>query len=434
MQKLEDIKKRTEWFLDARFGMFIHFGLYAIPARGEWVRNREKTTLEDYQKYFDHFNPVDFDAREWVKIAKDAGMKYIVLTAKHHDGFCLFDSQYTEYKSTNTPFARDLIREFLEAARAEDIKVGLYYSLLDWQHEDYPKYEDWHHPMRGVETFKDEKIDFDNYLDYMHKQVEELMRDYGKIDIIWFDFSYDKMSGETWHASKFIEMVRSYQPNIIINNRLEGSGEGFGSIVSDNISDYAGDFVSPEQALPFEGIRNINGELLPWELCLTMNYNWGYSANDLTYKNSKQLIRKLVECVSKGGNMLLNVGPDARGKFPAESVKILREMGEWMKLNSESIHNCGMANLDKPEWGYYTKSEHYLYAHVFDQSIGPLPLIGLEKDEIEFVDKLADFSEINISESWTIKEYDEIFVDIPENLCSRDVNSDMDTVLRIKLK
>ena len=215
-----------------RFGMFIHWGLYAIPARGEWVMSNEKMSVQQYKKYFDEFNPTDFDAKRWASVCRQAGMKYAVLTAKHHDGFCLFDSKLTEYKSTNTRFGRDIVREFLEAFRAEGIAVGLYFSLLDWSHPDFPKYADRHHPMRGREEYCGEQIDFDNYLNFMHGQVKELVTGYGKLDLLWFDFSYDDMAGEKWRASDLISMVRKYQPDVCIDNRLEGSGEKYGSIAS----------------------------------------------------------------------------------------------------------------------------------------------------------------------------------------------------------
>lgn len=215
-----------------RFGMFIHWGLYAIPARGEWVMSNEKMSVQQYKKYFDEFNPTDFDAKRWASVCRQAGMKYAVLTAKHHDGFCLFDSKLTEYKSTNTRFGRDIVREFLEAFRAEGIAVGLYFSLLDWSHPDFPKYADRHHPMRGREEYCGEQIDFDNYLNFMHGQVKELVTGYGKLDLLWFDFSYDDMAGEKWRASDLISMVRKYQPNVCIDNRLEGSGEKYGSIAT----------------------------------------------------------------------------------------------------------------------------------------------------------------------------------------------------------
>ena len=347
---LEIILQRTKWFRQARFGMFIHFGLYAIPGRGEWIRSNEKMTIEDYQPYFDAFNPSEFDAKVWAKAAKEAGMKYVVLTAKHHDGFCLFDSEYTDYKITNTPFGRDLVREFVEAVRAEGLRVGLYFSLLDWYHPDYPKYSDRHHPMRGNIAYKDEQIDFDRYLEFMHHQVEEIVTKYGKLDILWFDFSYGEMFGEKWKASDLIELVRKHQPDVVVDNRLETSGEGFGSIASEEIHLYSGDFVSPEQILPHEGIRNYKGELLPWELCLTMNNHWAYNPSDKLFKSSKVLIRKLVECVSKGGNMILNVGPDAKGKFPRESIEILQEIYRKMEYHDEQERGLFVAGIHTGEW------------------------------------------------------------------------------------
>ena len=287
----------------------------------------EKMTNEQYHQYFEAFNPVDYDPKEWAKAAKKAGMKYVVLTAKHHDSFCLFDSKYTEFKSTNTAIKRDLIAEYVEALREEGLKVGLYFSLIDWHHPDYPKYNDWHHPMSGVEA-------------------------YGKLDILWFDFSYGEMTGEKWRAEELMAMVRQYQPDVVIDNRLETSGEAFGSIVSENPSNYSGDFFSPEQLLPPEGIKNNAGQPIPWELCITMNNNWGYNPMDKVYKSSKTLIRKLVECVRKNGNMLLNVGPDAKGKMNQESLRILSEFHLWMTDNRESIYGCGMAtDLAKPELG-----------------------------------------------------------------------------------
>lgn len=310
-----EIYERTRKFCAMRFGMFIHWGLYAIPARGEWVMSNEKMSVQQYKKYFDEFNPTDFDAKRWASVCRQAGMKYAVLTAKHHDGFCLFNSKLTEYKSTNTRFGRDIVREFLEAFRAEGIAVGLYFSLLDWSHPDFPKYADRHHPMRGREEYCGEQIDFDNYLNFMHGQVKELVTGYGKLDLLWFDFSYDDMAGEKWRASDLISMVRKYQPNVCIDNRLEGSGEKYGSIATASPLSYSGDFVSPEQIIPPHGIFDEQGERVPWELCATLNDHWGYCESDKNYKSAALVIKKLVECVSKGGNMILNVGPDARGNF-----------------------------------------------------------------------------------------------------------------------
>ena len=416
--------------------MFIHFGLYAIPGRGEWIRSNEQMTIEDYQPYFDAFNPSEFDAKAWAKAAKEAGMKYVVLTAKHHDGFCLFDSEYTDYKITNTLFGRDLVWEFVEAVRAEGLRVGLYFSLLDWYHPDYPKYADRHHPMRGNIAYKDEQIDFDRYLEFMHHQVEEIVTKYGKLDILWFDFSYAEMFGEKWKASDLIELVRKHQPDVVVDNRLETSGEGFGSIASEEIQLYSGDFVSPEQIVPHEGIRNVKGELLPWELCLTMNNHWAYNPSDKLYKSPKVLIRKLVECVSKGGNMILNVGPTAKGNFPKESIEILHGIGEWMKKNSESIYRGGFVDLPKPEWGYYTKDGKNLYAHVFEQPIGPIALTGISREQIQRMSFVHDGSEVRISNSWTTLAFPNIcFAEYGEiGAYTYPLPDAIDSVIKIELK
>nr|WP_245589891.1 alpha-L-fucosidase [Caldanaerobius polysaccharolyticus] len=279
----QDRLKRTMWFMHDRFGMFIHWGLYAIPARGEWVRSHERLSIEDYQPFFQEFNPVNYDPRKWAMAAKEAGMKYAVLTTKHHDGFCLFDSQLTDYKATNTPAGRDLVREYVEAFREEGLRVGFYYSLLDWHHEDYPAYGDRHHPMRDNQLYRDKKHDFSRYVEYMHGQVKELLTNYGKIDIMWFDFSYDDKIGEAWKATELVKMVRSLQPDIIIDNRLGGN------IRSVNPEVYAGDFASPEQIIPPEGILDEAGNPIPWEACITMNNHWGIALQIKTLKRRSRL-------------------------------------------------------------------------------------------------------------------------------------------------
>lgn len=419
-------EKRVQWFQDARFGMFIHWGLYSIPARGEWIKSIERITTEEYQKYFDEFDPVRYDPEEWARLAKAAGQKYVVLTTKHHDGFCLFDSKLTEYKSTNTKAKRDLIAEYVEAFRNEGLKVGFYYSLIDWYHDDYPAYGDRHHPMRDNEEYKDRKINFDRYLEYMHGQVKELMTNYGKIDILWLDFSYDDMSGERWKAAELVNMCRKYQPDILINNRLGGDGadlKGVGPKID------AGDFTTPEQIIPPYGLKDRDGKPITWEACITLNNHWGYCAADKDYKSAKQVIRGLVECVSKDGNLLLNVGPDAKGIIPGESVEILEEVGRWMDKNSESIYGCGASDLPKPEWGRYTQKGKKLYAHVYDNSIGPLNLRGLN-GKINKVRLLADGSELKLLEPWNAVAYsDDAFV----HLGSSKLPDELDTVLEIEL-
>ena len=434
MNLIEERTQRTKWFLHDRFGMFIHWGLYAIPARGEWLRSNEKISVEDYQKYFDAFDPVNYNPRAWAKAAREAGMKYAVLTAKHHDGFCLFDSKLTEYKATNTKAGRDLVREYVEAFREEGLKVGLYYSLLDWHHPDYPAYGDRCHPMRDNEAFKDKPRDFNRYLDYLHGQVRELCTNYGKLDILWFDFSYENMSGETWRATELMAAIRSLQPDVVVDNRLGASGEGHGGIKSLNPSVYAGDFASPEQIIPAEGITDEAGHSIPWEACVTMNNHWGYCAVDKLYKTPKLIIRKLVECVSKNGNLLINVGPNAKGEIPEESLAIMKALGNWMDKNGESIYGCAGASFPKPEWGYFTQKGSTLYAHIYDGNIGALPLAGM-KGKIKSVRLVSDGSEIRLLNAWNTKAFphDEFINFGPEDSGTYALPDDTDTVVALEL-
>jgi len=419
-------EERTRDFLRDRFGMFIHWGLYSIPARGEWIRGNEKMSFEQYKVYFDEFDASRYDPRAWARAAKAAGQKYAVLTTKHHDGFCLFDSKLTDFKATNTPAGRDLIREYVDAFRAEGISVGLYYSIIDWNHPDYPGYGDRIHPDRGNEAAKDKPIDFDRYLDYMHGQVRELLTNYGKIDIMWFDFSYDDMTGEKWRATELINMIRSIQPDIIIDNRLGGD------IRAAEPEVYAGDFYSPEQIIPPGGIVDVNGVSIPWEACITLNDNWGYHSGDREYKSPQQVIRTLVECVSKNGNLLLNVGPDAKGEITPESLDVLAEVGEWLRLNGDSIYGCGASELAKPEWGRYTQKGNKLYAHVFDRGIGPIYFAGL-KGKIKRARLLRDGTELKVELPWMAEQYSDIDSGAFITLKGARLPDEKDTVIELEL-
>jgi alpha-L-fucosidase len=412
------------WFQEARFGMFIHWGLYAIPARGEWVKQQEAIPDPQYQPFFETFNPVDYDPRKWAKAAREAGMKYAVMTAKHHDGFCLFDTQYTDYKATNTLAGRDLMREYVDAFRAEGLKVGFYYSLLDWHHPDYPIAGDSIHPMRNNPELNQHAGNLPRYAAYIRNQVEELLTNYGKIDIIWFDFSYDQMRGEAWDATELVKMVRALQPGILIDNRLGGN------IKANEPEIYAGDFASPEQIIPPEGVTNEAGQPVPWEACITLNDHWGYAAWDKNWKSAKTVVRALVECVSKGGNLLLNVGPTARGELPPENYAILSEVGRWLRANGGSIYGCGSAGRPKPEWGRYTAKDGCLYAHVLDRGIGPTNLRDLE-GKVAYARLLSDGSEIRLTRPWNSLEYpDDLFVTFP----TADLPDAWDTVVQLVMK
>ena len=419
-------EERTREFLRSRFGMFIHWGLYSIPARGEWVRGNEKMSFEQYKVFFDEFDATRYDPRAWARAAKAAGQKYAVLTTKHHDGFCLFDSKLTDFKATNTPAGRDLIREYVDAFRAEGLSVGLYYSIIDWNHPDYPGYGDRIHPDRDNEAAKEKPIDFDRYLDYMHGQVRELLTNYGKIDIMWFDFSYDDMTGEKWRATELIRMIRSIQPDIIIDNRLGGD------IRAAEPEEYAGDFYSPEQIIPPGGIVDVNGASIPWEACITLNDNWGYHSGDREYKSAAQVIRTLDECVSKNGNLLLNVGPDAKGEITRESLDVLAEVGEWLRLNGDSIYGCGASELAKPEWGRYTQNGNKLYAHVFDRGIGPVHFAGL-KGRIKRARLLRDGTELKVELPWMAEQYSDIDSGAFITLKGARLPDEKDTVIELEL-
>jgi alpha-L-fucosidase len=414
--------------------MFLHWGLYAIPARGEWVKSTEKITTKEYNKYFEEFDPVRYNPREWAKCAKEAGMKYAVLTTKHHDGFCLFDSAYTDFKSTNTRCGRDLVSEYVKAFREEGIKVGFYYSLLDWHHPDYPHYGDRQHPMRDNEEFKGVNHNWENYITYFHNQVRELLTNYGKIDLIWFDFSYDNerlagtefehMSGETWRATELVTMMRKLQPDIIIDNRLGGDAR------KEDPDLHSGDFVSPECMMPSTGELDMLLRPVPWELCLTLNENWGYAKNKpWDYKTTENVLHMLVECVSKNGNMLINVGPNAKGEFPKDSLRILKEIGEWMRVNGESIYGCGISDINKPEWGRYTQNGKMLYAHIYDRRVGAFRLEGLE-GKLKKARILEDGAELKLVRPWNGEEYPE---DAYVELDIAGLYDERDTVLELEL-
>ena len=423
-----------DWFRNAKLGIFIHYGIYAVGDVSEsWSFHNGNISYEDYMKQCEGFTASKFDAKKWAELFQKAGAQYVVMTAKHHDGVALFDTGYSDLSVVKkTPAARDLVKEYTAAMREAGLKVGLYYSLLDWHHPDYPAYGDRQHPMRNNITYKDKPYNFDNYLDYMHGQVRELCTNYGKLDMMWFDFSYDDLTGEAWRASELVRMVRSLQPDIIIDNRLEVSGSGFGSIATDEPLEYSGDYVSPEQIIPQTGFKDSRGRNICWEACITMNDNWGYCAKDKNFKPAEMIIKKLVECVSKNGNMLLNVGPDARGNIPAESVEILEKIGAWMQKNSDSIYGCGGCDLPKPENGRITKNGKTLYYHIMENSIGGIPLQGISLDEVESIRLISDGTEIKPLKNWIVENYpDVVFVQVSNTVKLPD---DIDTVIAVHTK
>jgi len=384
---------RLAWWTEARFGMFIHWGLYAQPARHEWVKKNERLTNADYQKYFDVFDPDLYDPREWARQAKQAGMKYAVITAKHHEGFCLFDSKFTDYKATSTPVRRDLLRAWVEAFRAEGLKVGFYYSLLDWHHPSYTI--DRNHPQSPSSDAEYEKLnagrDMAIYRQYLKDQVRELLTNYGKIDIIWLDYSFPGRNGKgraDWDSINLLKMVREMQPGIIVNDRLD-------------LLDVAGgwDFRTPEQFKPAEWVK-MNGVRVPWETCQTFSGSWGYYRDETSWKDSKQLIELLIDTVSKGGNLLMNVGPTARGTFDERAQERLAAFGRWMRVNGRAIYG----NTQAPEVFKapanslltYNSRTKRLYVHLLAWPMGEVVLPGYA-DKVQYAQLLHDASELRMS-------------------------------------
>ena len=358
--------KRMEWWRDARFGMFIHWGLYAVPAGqwngktdyAEWIRRNAQIPVEEYDKFVDQFNPVDFDADRWVQMAKDAGMKYIVITSKHHDGFCLWDSALTDFDIMSTPFHHDILAELKAACDRQGIKLCFYHSIMDWHHPDYLPRRSWE---AGIRPAGD--ADFDQYVEYMKGQLRELVERYDPA-VLWFDGEWE----DTWTHDRGKDLyayVRGLKPEIIINNRVDNGRKGSMKGFSEAGDDYAGDFGTPEQEIPATGLPGVD-----WETCMTMNRHWGYNKADKDFKSGEDLIRKLADIASKGGNFLLNIGPMADGHFPPESVDRLREIGDWMKVNGDSIYGTSASPFPDLPWGRCTQkasgSKVRLYLHVFD--------------------------------------------------------------------
>lgn len=407
---------RMKWWREARFGMFIHFGVYAQlageykgyqQARGgaEWIMNRMKVPVAEYKAIAKQFNPVKLDADEWVKMAKDAGMKYIVITAKHHDGFALFNSKASDWDITDaTPYRKDLLKPLAEACKKQGIKLGFYYSQAQdwgnpggsaarklmregWPNPDSAKIDAYTQEHKGHWDPAQETRTFDQYIDQVAvPQLKELMTNYGDIAVLW----WDTPTNMTDEAALKLQEVLKLQPQIITNDRLKRPN-------------FPGDTKTPEQKIP--NLSELDGK--DWEACMTMNGTWGYRKSDTNWKSSEKLIRNLVEASSKGGNYLLNIGPKPDGSFPQESVERLKAIGDWMKTNSEAIYATKASPLPAVDWGCITRKDNTngttLYLTVFDwPKGGALQLPGL-KNKVKSATLLASgkslttrFSENNL--------------------------------------
>jgi len=392
----EGTTSNTTWLKDARFGLFIHWGLYSVPARkaskgslSEWVKNLEELSDDDYDAYFHHFDPDLYDPAAWAKEASNAGMRYFVVTTKHHEGFCLWDSQLTDYKATNTPAKRDLLRPMVDAFRSEGLRIGFYHSLIDWHHPEFPI--DGFHPQRDDEAFKETNTrrDISKYRSYLHGQVRELLTGYGKVDYLFFDFSYAPnlhpeiwggKGRDDWGAQELLTMVRQLQPGIVVNDR----------------ADLPGDVTTPEQYQPASPLRLSEGQSL-WEANQTLNGSFGYDRDNYDWKPPGLLVKLLVDGVSKDGNLLLNIGPTARGEIDPQALATLRQIGEWMRRHSASVYGCGPAPFTPPPDCRYTMRGDRLYLHVFSWPFGHLHLPGLA-GRVEFARLLNDGSEVQREE------------------------------------
>jgi alpha-L-fucosidase len=370
--------ERMQWWREARFGMFIHWGVYAVPAGtykgqpinriGEWIMNRGKIPVADYQAFAKQFNPLEYDADAWVKMAKDAGMKYIVITSKHHDGFALFGTKASTWNMVDaTPYAKDLLKPLAEACKKHGIKLGFYYSQAqDWNNPGgaaarKPAAEGWANPDSArIDAYTAEHsghwdpaqttATMSEYIDRVAiPQVRELLSNYGEVAVLWWD-TPTNMTDE--YATK-LQALLKLQPNIITNDRLKRPN-------------FPGDFKTPEQKIP--NLSELDGK--DWETCMTMNGTWGYKSYDHNWKTSKTLIRNLIDIASKGGNYLLNVGPTAEGKFPDESIEILKMMGAWLRVNGEAIYATKASPIAAVSWGRCTKRDNpngtTLYLSVFE--------------------------------------------------------------------
>jgi alpha-L-fucosidase len=366
--EIPPLAQRASWFSEARFGLFIHWGVYSVVGKGEWLRETGKIPLAEYNQLHPQFNPARFSAADWVGQAKRAGQKYLVITTKHHDGFCMFDSKLTDYDIMNTPLKRDVIKELADECHRQGLRLGFYYSIMDWHHPDYTPRRKWEKDRSS------EGAVFDRYVDYMRGQLRELMTNYGRVDVLWFDGGWERKAPED--LKKFqdmIDMARQLQPQMLVNNRAF----------------IAGDYETPEQFVPATGVVDAQGRPTIWEACITMTTGhgafaptawWGYDRYEKVFKPTDELLQKLVDIASKGGNLLLNIGPTPEGVIRPEESQRMAAIGRWMAQYGQTIYGTSASPFRLlPFFGRVTCKGNMLFVHVFDWPVdGRLVLPGLK--------------------------------------------------------
>ena len=380
--------KKTDWFTQARFGLFLHWGLYAVPAKGEWTYAQDAWKPGEYEKIQTQFNPENFDPKAWAGMAKAAGMKYVVFTTRHHDGFCMFDSHFTDYKITNTPYGKDITRELTEAFRAAGLRIGYYHSLPDWRHPGYADRESPEFIQRG-ELHTPTPEQHQEYLDLLYNHLEQLMTEYGKIDLLFLDYtSQFKAHEDYFDRERLLSMIYRHQPDILVDDRL--------AYFKDDVRDF--DYYTPEICVPNQP-QQVKGRDVVWETCCTMNDHWGYCDSDFNYKPLETLTGGLVGCVSQNGNLLLNIGPDATGRFPEMAVQRMKELAAWYSVNGEAVSGAGKSPHRPPFAGCYTQKGRELFLYFLQQPMGDVILPEL-RDRIESITLLRTGEEVPLVNHW----------------------------------
>jgi alpha-L-fucosidase len=413
--------KAREWFANSKFGLFIHWGPFSIPASGEWVMNQRKITVKNYTHLMEFFNPIEFNAKEYVSLAKNAGMKYITLITRHHDGFSMWNTKYSDFNIMNSPYKKDVVKMMADECHKQGVKLFLYYSLLDWRREDYP-----HETGRtGQYSGRTGKGNYDSYLQFMKNQLTELLTNYGEIAGIWFDGHWDQTAEEgtkdrtsriNWHYDEIYGLIHKLQPQCLIGN-------------NHHLTPFAGeDFQMFEKDLPGENKSGLSyqkpSEKLPMETCETINNSWGYNITDTSYKTHKQLIDYLVKASGYGANLLLNIGPMPNGAIQPEFIERLHFMGQWLKIYGESIYNTAGGYLRPQDWGSITQTKNKIYVHVLKQDAQNVTLPSFPYHQITKAYLLKDKSTVAVN----VKEGTAV-INVPAN-----TTNDEDRVVVLEVK